>query len=73
MATVQEIIDQLQQQFEIDDKTRAWLTDSDAGLGAKTVDDFVFSVSSEQEVANLIEAAKPDNKFLAVARLRKMW
>ena len=53
MATVTQVFDDLQQKFEIDDKTRLWLT-ADDGLAAKGLDDFMYAVSTEQEVASMI-------------------
>ncbi|MGY8879022.1 MAG: hypothetical protein ACKVJ5_22375, partial [Pseudoalteromonas sp.] len=43
------------------------------GLGARTLDDFLFSCHDSKEVKALAREADPDNETLAVSRLRQAW
>ena len=62
----------LGKQFDLEDKVVTWLT-SRTGLGARTLDDFVFSCDNPKEVKALAREASPENELMAVSRLRQAW
>ena len=62
----------LGKQFDLEDKVVTWLT-SRTGLGARTLDDFVFSCADPKEVKALAREASPENELMAVSRLRQAW
>ena len=62
----------LGKQFDLEDKVVSWLT-SRTGLGARTLDDFVFSCDNAKEVKALAREASPENELMAVSRLRQAW
>ena len=43
------------------------------GLGARTLDDFLFSCDDPKDVKKLAREAEPENEFMAVNRLRQAW
>ena len=67
-----EAFDKLKEEFQLDDKVRAWLT-SETGLAARNLGDFLHAASSEAEVKALVDASGADNKLLATSRLRQAW
>ena len=67
-----EAFDKLKEEFQLDDKVRAWLT-SDTGLAARNLGDFLHAASSEAEVKALVDASGAENKLLATSRLRQAW
>ena len=69
--TVIDLLKNLGDEFEIDPKVTSWLTSPD-GLAAKSIDDLLHACI-EDGVENLIDAAKPTNKLLAVSRLRQAY
>ena len=70
-ATAIELFEKLRVEFDIDKKVTEWLT-SPKGLAAKTLEDFLCACT-EEGVKNLVEAAGPDNVFLATSRMRQAW
>ena len=43
------------------------------GLGARTLDDFLFSCDDPKDVKKLAREAEPENELMAVSRLRQAW
>ena len=58
--------------FNLEDKVTTWLT-SPEGLGAHTLDDFLYSCADDKDVRKLAQHAEPVNEQLAVSRLRQAW
>eukprot|EP00972_Heterocapsa_arctica_P022209 3268077-Heterocapsa_arctica.AAC.1 len=56
----------------LEDKVRDWLIAPD-GLNARTLDDFLRSSATQEEVAALATQAVPDNNILTTNRLRQAW
>ena len=63
---------ELGEKFNLEPKVVTWLT-SDKGLGARTLDDFLFSCDDPKDVKKLAREAEPENEFMAVSRLRQAW
>ena len=68
--TPAEIFAEVASRFEIDDKVRDWLT-SPEGLGAKSLEDFLFAASTPADLEKLATAAAPTNVLLSTSRLRQ--
>ena len=60
---------ELGEKFNLEPKVVTWLT-SDKGLGARTLDDFLFSCDDAKDVKKLAREAEPENELMAVSRLR---
>ena len=63
---------ELGKKFDLEDKVVTWLT-SKSGLGARTLDDFLFSCHDSKELKSLAREADPENELMAVSRLRQAW
>ena len=63
---------ELGEKFNLEPKVATWLT-SAKGLGARTLDDFLFSCDDPKDVKKLAREAEPENEFMAVGRLRQAW
>ena len=65
------LFEKLRVEFDLDQKVTKWLT-SPKGLAAKSLEDFLCACT-EEGVQDLVEAADPDNVFLATSRMRQAW
>ena len=66
------VFDEFARKYEIDDKTRKWLTSAD-GLQAKMLDDFLYAGATESDIGKIAEMAGAENKLLTSSRLRQAW
>ena len=70
-ATAVDLFEKLRAELDLDPKVTEWLT-SPKGLAARTLEDFLRACT-EEGVQSLVEAAGPDNIFLATSRMRQAW
>jgi hypothetical protein len=70
--SVSELFRELATEFKLEPKLAEWLT-AESGLAAKSLEDFAYAASSEDDVTRMVTAAKPDNTWLATSRLRQAW
>ena len=70
-AAAIDLFEKLRVEFDLDLKVTEWLT-SPKGLAAKSLEDFLCACT-EEGVQSLVEAAGPDNVFLATSRMRQAW
>ena len=63
---------ELGEKFNLEPKVVTWLT-AEKGLGARTLDDFLFSCDDPKDVKKLAREAEPENELMAVSRLRQAW
>ena len=70
--SVSELFEELATEFKLEPKLAEWLT-AESGLAAKSLEDFAYAASSEDDVTRMVTAAKPDNPWLATSRLRQAW
>ena len=70
--TTLKVFAELGEKFNLEDKVVTWLT-SEKGLGARTLDDFLFSCDDPKEVKRMAREAEPENELMAVNRVRQAW
>ena len=59
--------------FGWDPLIAAWITDSTSGLGATSLDDFLYVVTKGDDLGFIADQAKVANKVLQTSRVRQAW
>ena len=72
MASPQDIFTELGRKYDCDEKVISWMTHAD-GLAAKNLDAFIYAITTEAEVAGIVEATGVTNKFAQTSRIRQAW
>ena len=68
-AEVQQKFKELADRFGWEPVVVEWMIKPD-GLGARSINDFVFAIAKPEEMEAIATAAKATNKLLATSRLR---
>ena len=63
---------EIEEKFKWDSKITKWILD-EGGLGATSVDDFIYAISGPEDISKIITAAVPTNALLMTSRVRQAW
>ena len=73
-AKVKQAFEELENKFGLDPLITKWIL-SDSGLGATSVEDFLFSATKQEDLASVAEAAgvEQGRRLLMTSRIRQAW
>ena len=63
---------EIEQKFQWDVKITKWMVAED-GLGATSIDDFLYAISAPEDINKIVTAASPANVLLMTSRVRQAW
>ena len=71
---MRQAFEELENKFSLDPLITKWIL-SDSGLGATTVDDFLFSATKQEDLASVAESAgvEQGKRLLMTSRIRQAW
>ena len=70
---VKTLFKEIGDKFGWDPLFAAWITDSSSGLGATSLDDFLYVVTKGDDLGFIADQAKVANKVLQTSRVRQAW